>query len=311
MNFGVGLPNYGPNTSFDAIRRIALAAEELGYDSVWTTDHVIVPKENIEPYGYIFESVVTLAMVAAVTQRVRVGTSVIVLPMRNPVLFAKQAATIDAASGGRMIVGVGVGWNEPEYKNLSANFKNRGKRLDEDITLLRRLWSSESANFHGKYTHITDSVFAPLPAQKGGIPIWIGGNNESSWKRAAALGDAWHATGAAPETVAAAVKYFREHKPARQLTISARLNIDLNPNVPSYYEYRGAPRRRLTGTDDDIRAALREYVQAGLQHAALWFPTNDPSTEFTLRNEGLSTGVTVALKQMERFMRDIAPDFKG
>jgi len=294
MKFGVGLPNFGRTTSFDAIRRVAIAAEELGYDSVWTTDHVIVPRADIEPYGRIFESVVTLAMVAAVTQRVRVGTSIIVLPMRNPVLFAKQAATIDAASGGRLIVGVGVGWNEPEYKNLSANFKNRGKRLDEDITLLRALWSSESANFHGQYTQIADSVFAPLPARRE-IPIWIGGNGEPSWQRAAALGDAWHATGAAPEGVAAAVKYFHEHKPARPLLISARLTVNLDPSVPPTYEYRGAPRRRLTGTDDDIRATLREFVQAGLQHAALWFPTDD---------------VAVGLKQMERFRRDLAPEFE-
>jgi probable F420-dependent oxidoreductase len=293
MNFGVGLPNYGQHSSFDTIRRVARAAEELEYDSVWTTDHVIVPKENSEPYGHIHESVVTLAMIAAVTQRVRVGTSVIVLPMRNPVLFAKQVATIDAATGGRMIVGVGVGWNEPEYKNLGANFKNRGKRLDEDIALLRALWSNERADFHGKYTQVTDSIFAPLPARQS-IPIWVGGNNEPSWKRTAALGDAWHATGPSPESIAAGVQYFREHKPARQLLISARLTIDLNPHVSPTYEYRGAPRRRLTGTDDDIRATLREYARAGLQHAALWFPMDN---------------LAVGLKQMERFMREFAPEF--
>ena len=293
MRFGVGVANYGPHTSFEAMRRVALAAEELGYESVWTTDHVIVPKENIEPYGHIYESVVTLAMIAAVTQRVRLGTSIIVLPMRNPVLFAKQAASIDAASGGRMIVGVGVGWNEPEYRNLNSNFKNRGRRLDEDIHLLRTLWSNEDANFQGRYTQITDSVFAPLPPNKG-IPIWVGGNGEPSWKRAATLGDAWHATGALPETIAAATRYFREHKPARPFTISARLTVDMNPDVPSTYEYRGATRRRLTGTDDNIRALLYEYQNAGLEHAALWFPTDD---------------VTVTLKQMERFWRDIAPEF--
>ena len=293
MKFGIGLPNYGPQSSFDTIRRVALAEEDLGYDSVWTTDHVIVPKENIEPYGHIYESDVTLAMVAAVTQRVRVGTSVIVLPMRNPVLFAKQAATIDAATSGRMIVGVGVGWNEGEYQNLGANFKNRGKRLDEAIALLRALWSSEHADFHGKYTHMTDSIFAPLPARRS-ILIWVGGNNEPSWKRAAALGDAWHATGASPESITAGVQYFREHQPARQLLISARLTIDLNPDVPPTYEYRGAPRRRLTGTDDDIRATLREYARAGLQHAALWFPMDDPA---------------IGLKQIERFMREFAPEF--
>jgi probable F420-dependent oxidoreductase len=293
MNFGVGLPNYGRHSTFDTIRRVALTAEEWGYDSVWTTDHIIVPRADSEPYGRIYESVVTLAMVAAVTQRIRVGTSIIVLPMRNPVLFAKQVATIDAASGGRMIVGVGVGWNEPEYKNLGANFKDRGKRLDEGIALLRALWSNENADFHGKYTQVTDSIFAPLPARQS-VPIWVGGNNEPSWKRAAALGDAWHATGPTPESVAAGVQYFDEHPPARPLLISARLTIDLNSNVPPTYEYRGARRRRLTGTDDDIRATLREYARAGLQHAALWFPMDDPA---------------VGLKQMERFMREFAPEF--
>jgi probable F420-dependent oxidoreductase len=293
MDFGVGLPNYGRNSSFDTIRRVALAAEELGYDSVWTTDHVIVPRADIEPYGHIYESVVTLAMIAAVTQRIRVGTSVIVLPMRNPVLFAKQVATIDAATGGRMLIGVGVGWNELEYKNLSANFKNRGKRLDENIALLRTLWSSENADFRGNYTQVTDSIFAPLPARKS-IPIWVGGNNEPSWKRAATLGDAWHATGPSPESIAAGVKYFGEHKPARQFLISARLTIDMNPDVPPTYQYRGAQRRRLTGNDEQIRATLREYMRAGLQHAALWFPMDDPA---------------IGLKQMERFIREFAPEF--
>src|SRR3972149_7643713 len=163
MQFGIGLPNYGRGTTWDAVRRVALAAEELGCDSVWTTDHLIVPREDIEPYGTILESLVTLAMVAAITRRVKLGASVLVLPQRNPVLAAKQIATIDAASGGRMIVGLGVGWNEREYKNLSANFHNRGRRLDEDISLLRTLWASESANFQGKYTQVTDSIFSPLP----------------------------------------------------------------------------------------------------------------------------------------------------
>lgn len=293
MRFGVGLPNYGKNSSFDAIRRVALAAEELGFDSVWTTDHVVVPKENAEPYGRIFESIVTLAIVSAITQRVQVGTSVLVLPMRNPVLAAKQLATIDAATNGRVIVGLGVGWNASEFRNLNASFGDRGRRLDEDISLLRSLWSNANVDFAGKYTQIHDSLFDPLPARKS-IPIWIGGNDEPSYRRAAAFGDAWHPTGASPEVIAAGVKRIKELGPARPLTISARLTIDLNPSVSPYYEYRGAPRRRLAGTDDAVRSALREYAQAGLEHAALWFQSDDDA---------------VARKQMERFMRDLAPEF--
>lgn len=233
-------------------------------------------------------------MVASITQRVKLGTSVLVLPQRNPVLAAKQIATIDAASGGRMIVGLGVGWNEGEYKNLSANFHNRGKRLDEDITLLRTLWENDSADFHGKYTNVTDSVFSPLPARRE-IPIWIGGNNEPSVRRAAKLGDGWHVTGAPPDVFARGVKLIRELAPARKMTLSARLNINMDANVSPTYDYHGAPRKRLAGTDDAIRGFLHEYAQAGLEYAALWFPAND---------------VSVGLAQMERFMKDIAPEFK-
>lgn len=291
MKFGVGLPNYGKGKTFDDIKRVALRAEELGYDSVWTTDHIIVPQTDIEPYGNIMESLIVLAMVAPITTRVKLGTSILVLPQRNPILAAKQIATIDAASGGRMIVGLGVGWNATEYANLDANFKNRGKRLDEAIQLLRTLWSNEDAMFHGKYTNLDHAVFAPLPAQKP-IPIWIGGNGESAWQRAAKLGDGWHATGAPPEVYAQGVLRIRELKPARPQTFSARLTIDLNQNTSPFYEYRGAKRRRLTGTDDQIRATLREYAQAGLEYAALFFPMND---------------VSVGLAQMERFANEIAP----
>ncbi|MBI5304642.1 MAG: TIGR03619 family F420-dependent LLM class oxidoreductase [Chloroflexi bacterium] len=293
MQFGVGLPNYGKGKTFEDIKRVALRAEELGYDSVWTTDHVIVPQTDIEPYGNIMESLTVLAMVAAVTTRVKLGTSVLVLPQRNAVLAAKQIATIDAASGGRMIVGVGVGWNATEFGNLGMNFKNRGKRLDEAIELLRALWSSEDATFHGKYTQLDRAVFAPLPAQKQ-IPIWIGGNGEPAWQRAATLGDGWHATGALPADYARGIQHINASKPARTQTFSARLTIDLNPNASPYYEYRGAKRQRLAGTDNQVRAILREYAQAGLQYAALFFPMSN---------------VAVGLAQMERFMHEIAPEF--
>lgn len=276
------------------MRNVALAAENLGYDSIWTTDHILLPQADREPYGRIFECVVTLAMLASITNRVRLGTSVIVLPMREPILFAKQIATIDAASGGRMIVGVGVGWNPIEYQNLNANFKNRGKRLDEDIQLLRTLWSNEQVNFHGKYTQVVDSVFAPVPAQTNGIPIWIGGASESSLKRVVALGDGWHPIGLPPDKFAAGAKFIRESKPARPITLSIRLSIELNSNLPPTYEHRGRILQRLTGNDDNIRALLREYASAGADYVVLFFSMNN---------------VTDAIKQMEQFKQDIAPEF--
>lgn len=296
MKFGIGLPNFGKNKTWDDVRRVALAAEELGYDSVWTTDHLIVPQRDIEPYGNILEALTTLALVSSITRRVKLGTSVLVLPQRNPVLAAKQIATIDAASGGRMIVGVGVGWNEIEYKNLDANFKNRGKRLDEAIALMRTLWSNEDATFRGQYTQLEHAVFSPLPPQRDHLPIWIGGNEAPAWARAAKLGDGWHSTGAFPAQIAAGVQRIRElNTTNRKVTISARLNIDLNPATPKLYEYNGKPRCRVAGTDADVRATLREYAQAGVEHATLIFPMKD---------------MLVMLLQMERFVKDIATDFK-
>jgi probable F420-dependent oxidoreductase len=300
MKFGIGLPNYGKTSTFDGIRRAALAAEQLGYDSVWTTDHIIVPEENIDPYGRIFESLTTLAMVAMLTQRVKLGASVLVLPMRNPILAAKQIATIDVASGGRMIVGLGVGWNEKEYQNLHANFHNRGKRLDEDIQLLRALWSNENVTFHGKYTQLDHAMSAPLPTQDGrpqrgpgGLPIWIGGNGESAWRRAAQYGDGWHATGPSPEQVAEGAKRIHELNPNKRLTISARLSIDFNPNTSPTYQYRGNTRYRLNGAPAAIRTRLAEYRQAGAEMLALVFP-DDPA---------------VRMAQIEQFAKEIMGGF--
>ncbi len=289
MKFGIALFNFGRTSSFDGIRRAALAAEQLGYDSVWTTDHIVVPEENIDPYGRVFESLTTLAMVAMLTQRVKLGASILVLPMRDPILAAKQIATIDAASGGRVIVGLGVGWNEKEFRFLHADFHNRGKRLDEDIRLLRALWSDESVTFNGKFTQLDHAMSSPLPAQDGKLPIWIGGNDEPAWRRAAQYGDGWHATGPSPEEMAAGVKRIRELNPSKHFIISARLSIDINPNTSPTYQYRGHTRHRLTGSPAAIRARLMEYDRAGAEMLALVFP-DDP---------------VVQMAQIEQFAKEI------
>ncbi len=319
MKFGLCLPNYGRSTTFDRIRQVALLAEQLGYASVWTTDHVAVPQENIEPYGNIYESLTILAMAAMLTRRVQLGTSILVLPQRDPVLAAKQIATIDRASGGRMIVGVGAGWNEREYRHLGADFHTRGKRLDEDIRLLRALWSRENVSFEGRWTQLDHVMSAPLPAQDSHLPIWIGGNEEPSLRRAAELGDGWQTTGASPDQIAQGVRRIDELHTANQrgsesnlankrinesdagneriesggLTISARLSIDINPDTPATYQYLGHPRHRLAGTLDVIRARLGEYRAAGVEHIALVFP-DDAAT---------------AQAQIEQFAREIMPQF--
>ncbi len=295
MHFGICLPHYGRTATFDGVRQVALLAEQLGYASLWTTDHVAVPSENIEPYGNIFESLTTLAMVATLTQRVRLGTSILVLPQRDPVLAAKQIATIDRASGGRLIVGLGVGWNELEYRHLGFDFHTRGKRLDEDIAVLRALWSQQEVTYNGKWTHLENVMSMPLPAQAGGPPIWIGGNEEPSWRRAAKLGDGWQTTGASAEEMAHGIARINELRPAnKQLTYSARLSIDINPNTSPTYQYRGNARYRLAGTLDAIRKFIRGYAQVGVDHIALVFPDD----------------LNTALAQIEQFAKELMPEFK-
>lgn len=194
MRFGICLPNYGEQISIEGIKKIALEAENLGYESVWTTDHILMSQNSRTPYENMHDSIVSLAYVASITNKIKLGISSLVLAMRNPVIVAKQLATIDNISNGRLILATGAGWNEREFENLGADFKNRGKILNESIKLIRILWeSSAPIDFKGKYLKISivDGVFSPKPVQKK-LPIWIAGNSISAIKRAIKYGDAWH-----------------------------------------------------------------------------------------------------------------------
>src|SRR5262249_37565967 len=137
MKFGLLLPNYGPTASPEIITSSARLAEDVGFDSVWTTDHVLVPKEQAVPYGNLLESLIALTIAASATSRIRLGTSIIVMPQREPVLLAKQLAALDLMSGGRLILGIGSGWMEPEFRYLNADFKQRGKIFEESLQAMR------------------------------------------------------------------------------------------------------------------------------------------------------------------------------
>src|SRR5215210_5338857 len=209
MRFGVSLTNAGPYAEPDRLARVAVQAEALGFDSVWVSDHVVMPTEmeSVYPYGppgsfstenrkNYYEAIVTLAWVAGATRRVRLGVSVLVVPYRNPVVTAKQLATLDALSGGRLILGIGVGWFEEEFQALGQPyFRQRGSLTDEYIRLYRALWSGEPTAFDGRFYQLRSVITLPRPAQaaSGGPPIWVGGHGERALRRAAELGDAWHA----------------------------------------------------------------------------------------------------------------------
>src|SRR3954453_20105728 len=150
MHLGVILPNYGAGSSPDGIRDATEAAEELGFDSVWTTEHIIVGREAAESYGRVYAPLVTLGWLAGRTERIGLGTSIVILPLHNPMHLAKEVATLQELSGGRFPLGVGMGWHKDEYDFMGVEFRGRGRRANEAIRLMRALWSGES-DFEGEY----------------------------------------------------------------------------------------------------------------------------------------------------------------
>jgi probable F420-dependent oxidoreductase len=189
VHFGVILPNYGQDSSPDAIRRVAEAAEELGFDSVWTTEHIIVGPEAVDPYGRVYDPLVTLGWIAGWTRRVGLGTSIVLVPLHNPMHLAKQAATLQELSGGRLRLGVGMGWHRDEFDFMGVEFEGRGRRGDEAIRLMRALWTGERT-FEGHWWSFDDATSAPQPSPQP--EIWVGGSSRRAIRRARELGDAWH-----------------------------------------------------------------------------------------------------------------------
>jgi probable F420-dependent oxidoreductase len=281
MQFGVSLPNFSGLGTRDAIVEIAQEAEALGYDSIWTTDHVMMQKGHTTPYGHILEAFTTLTYVAALTKRVRLGTSVIVFPPRNPVLLAKEAATLDQLSGGRLILGVGAGWNETEFGFMGASFHDRGRRLDEYIRVLRELWTAPDPRFEGEYVRFADVEFSPRPVQPAGPPIWVGGSSPAALRRTARLGDGWHPVGITPDRFAEGLGRLRELANGRELASSLRLNTVFDRTLPEVRSASGQIQVALSGSADEIVTRVKEYRAVGCEHLVLQFDANDLETNLT------------------------------
>lgn len=201
MKFGLMFANTGPFATAKGAKAVAVAAENAGFDSIWTVEHVVVPVGYESEYPYdksgrmpggetidFPDPLVWLSFVAAATSTIKLATGILIVPQRNPVVLAKEVATLDKLSGGRLILGVGVGWLEEEFDALGVPFARRGPRLDEHVRTMRALWTEDEASYSGEFSSFDKVVSRPKPEQ-GSVPIVVGGHSEAAARRAGRLGD--------------------------------------------------------------------------------------------------------------------------
>ena len=273
MKCGVVLPTYLPEATAEGIRRAALLAESLGFDSVWTTDVVMLPRSTPFPYRSIHEALATLSWLAGFTTTATLGVSVLVLPLRHPVVVAKEVAAIDALSGGRTVLGLGAGADDTEFGYLNSDFHRRGALLDEGIHVLRTLWRAPDQPFAGKYFAFSDHAFAPPPAQPGGPPLWIGGHSPAALRRAATLGDGWHANGLSPGDFSTAAATIASLKGRRDVALSVRSRVEAASGLRT--TPRGESMLVLGGPSPAIRDDVLRYRDVGCSHIVLNFWNGD------------------------------------
>jgi probable F420-dependent oxidoreductase len=242
MEIGCHLPVFGGAATREGVLAVATKVEALGFDSLWVSDHVVIPWRIDSRYPYnatgefplapgtdFLEPLTALTLTAAVTSRVRLGTSVLVLPHRHPVLTAKMLATLDHLAPSRVILGAGVGWMREEIELFGVPYARRGAWTDEAIAIMRACWRDERVSHHGEFFRFEDLGVRPRPA-RGMIPIWIGGHTDRALRRVATLGDGWHAAFPTPAALGEGLARLREAcrtagRDVATLTISARLGL--------------------------------------------------------------------------------------
>jgi probable F420-dependent oxidoreductase len=251
MRFGIHLPQFGRAAVAGGVERAARRAEELGFDDVWVSDHLVIPRDQAYPSPYLYDPLISLAFAAAATSRVGLGTSVLVGPQyTSPLALANTLSTLDNMSRGRLTVGIGIGWSMAEYEALHAQFDHRGARLDEIIDLFRSAWRDDPSSHEGAYYSFQNVRVLPKPAHD--IPIWVGGTSDAAFNRAFRRANGYHGIGVKPQDARALVDRVRADRPEDAFTISLRVPWDA-----------------ATVTSDEIRAqreGYEAYEAAGIQH---------------------------------------------
>jgi probable F420-dependent oxidoreductase len=303
VEFGCHLPVFGPAATRAGLLIFAREMERLGYESLWASDHIVIPHTIRSRYPYsdtgqfplgpdatFLEPLTALAMVAGVTERAKLGTTVLVLPHRHPVLAAKALATLDHLSGGRVILGAGVGWMREEIELLGVPHHRRGAWSDEAIRIMRACWRDERTSFRGRFFNFDDIGCFPKPV-RGDIPIWMGGHAEPALRRIVALADGWHAAFPTAAGLEAGLALLREEcarqkRPFGELTITLRAGLAIRP-APG-----GPDRKALQGTTAEIVEDLRRFKALGVSHVLM---------------EASYRDLAQMLRTFETFARDIRP----
>lgn len=275
MKLGIALPHFGPYADPQAIIAVARKAEASGFSSLWVLERLLWPVapaskypgnprgETPSPMRITYDPLMVLSFVAAHTERISLGTSVLVTANRSPAVTAKMIATLDILCGGRVIVGLGAGWSADEFVAVGRGIEDRNQQADEFIVLVKKLWHADEIQFEGKYYRMPRSVFLPKPMQTPGPPIWIGGNSERALRRVAAHGDGWHPTSRMP--VAELTKKFafvgklaqERGRDPKKISLTVRWNA-----LPDLRDPANRPA---------VRQRLLEYRDAGVEHVCVDF----------------------------------------
>jgi probable F420-dependent oxidoreductase len=318
VEFGFSLPGRGPLATPEQVLKLATRADALRYSSIFVTDHIVLPASaarSVYPYASsgqlpgganqdYLDPLALLGWLAHATRTIRLGTSVLVVPYRNPLVTAKILATIDRLSGGRLILGAGVGWLREEFEAVAAPpFEERGRVTDEYIALMRTTWTKDPVAFEGRYYHVKDVHALPKPAQRGGIPVWIGGHTDSAVRRAATLGDGWHPIALRPPGLLFPEEYGKRVAQIRQwakeagrdpkaITLSVRVPMEVrSPRVKA----PAGDRPFFQGTAAEVLGDIQSYARLGVTHFVF-----DPVTP----------DLKAFLANMDRFADDVRPKAK-
>jgi probable F420-dependent oxidoreductase len=311
MDFGCVFPNRGPMATPANLARFADKAEALGYDTVWFSDHIVIPTEVKSFYPYdpsgrmafnpaepYWEPLTVIGYVAGRTTRVRLGTSVLVLPYRNPVVTAKMLATLDVLSNGRVTLGAGVGWMEEEFKAIGLDtYPRRGAYGDECIRIFRELWTKDNPSFQGEFHQFSNVRCEPRPVQPGGIPIWVGGHTPQAIRRAARLGDGWQPLVQRPPADLPPAEMREKITQLRAFAQQAgrdpqRITFAMGSSIQFSDGAAAGPRSLFTGTPAQIIEAIQRYPEVGMQNFRCDFP---------------SPSIDRLLQAMERFAGEVRP----